>query len=498
MLDTKQQEIARLSAQRAPTLLALIDGKLADAVSGRKRPVVSPIDGRTIAEIPDCDAVDVDRAVAAARRAFQSRRWAGLSPKQRKRLVLKWVDLVASEALALAVLETRDMGMPIRMAEDLDIGFAIDALRWYGEAADKLYDELAHVEDNVTAMISRTPLGVVGAILPWNAPAMIASWKLGPALITGNSVILKPAEDASLVCMRLVELAHEAGIPDGVLQVVTGDGKVGAALAEHRDVDCITFTGSGEVGRKIMVAAANSNLKRVSLELGGKSANIVLADAPSLAAAADVSVDFMFSNQGQVCEAPTRLLVEKRIRDSFTDEIVKRAGALKLGNPLDLGSNLGPIVNDTQHAMILERIAHAEGEGVELALDGRKAAVPDAGFYVGATVAVSVDPKSRLAQEEVFGPVLSMITFDTIDEAIDIANNTRYGLGASIWSNDLDKVFYATKRLHAGNINVNGGTGPIVELPFGGFKESGFGRDRSFHAIDKYADLKNVIVRTTR
>jgi acyl-CoA reductase-like NAD-dependent aldehyde dehydrogenase len=498
MLDAKQREINRLSRLPIPTVLAAIDGKLAGAQSGRMRPVVSPIDGKTIAEIPDCDSADVDRAVAAARRAFQSRRWSGMPPKERKRLVLKWVDLIAAEALALAVLETRDMGMPIGMAENLDIAFAIDSLRWYGEAADKLYDELAHIEDNVTAMITRTPLGVVAAILPWNAPAMIASWKLGPALITGNSVILKPAEDASLVCMRLAELALIAGIPDGVVQVVTGDGKVGAALAEHRDVDCITFTGSGEVGRKIMTAAANSNLKRVSLELGGKSANIVMADAPSLAAAADVSVDFMFSNQGQVCEAPTRLLVERRIRDSFAEEIVKRAGALKVGDPLDLSSRLGPIVNDTQHAMILEKIERAEKAGVDFALDGRRADVPDAGYYMGATVAMSVDPGSELAQEEVFGPVLSIIEFDGVDEAIEIANNSRYGLGASIWSNDLDKVMYVTKRLHAGNINVNGGTGPIVELPFGGFKESGFGRDRSLHAIDKYADLKNVIIRTTR
>jgi gamma-glutamyl-gamma-aminobutyraldehyde dehydrogenase len=206
----------------------------------------------------------------------------------------------------------------------------------------------------------------------------------------------------------------------------------------------------------------------------------------------------MFSNQGQVCEAPTRLLVERRIRDSFAEEIVKRAGALKVGNPLDLSSRLGPIVNDTQHAMILEKIERAEKAGVDFALDGRRADVPDAGYYMGATVAMSVDPGSELAQEEVFGPVLSIIEFDGVDEAIEIANNSRYGLGASIWSNDLDKVMYVTKRLHAGNINVNGGTGPIVELPFGGFKESGFGRDRSLHAIDKYADLKNVIIRTTR
>jgi acyl-CoA reductase-like NAD-dependent aldehyde dehydrogenase len=496
MLDA--QQIASFTAAPPPTVQAIIDGKLTGAASGKTFDVVSPIDGAIIATLPDCDTADVDRAVAGARKAFESRCWAGLSPKQRKRIVLAWADLVAAEAPALAVLESRDMGMPIRMAENLDIGFAVDSLRWYGEAADKIYDELAHIEDNVTAMITRTPLGVVGAILPWNAPAMIASWKLGAALIAGNSVVLKPAEDASLVCLRMAELALQAGLPEGVLQVVTGDGRVGAALSEHMDVDSITFTGSGEVGRKIMAAAAHSNLKRVSLELGGKSANIVMADAPDLGFAADVSVDFMFGAQGQVCEAPTRLLVERKVRDRFLGEMIKRADALRIGNPLDLTNNLGPVVNGIQREMILGRMAKADGEGVSFVLDGRKKSLPEKGFYMAPSIAVNADPQGSLAQEEIFGPVLTVIEFDDIDEAIRIANGTRYGLGASIWSNDLDKVFYASKRLVAGNINVNGGTGPVVELPFGGFKESGFGRDRSLHAIDKYCDLKNVIIRTSR
>jgi len=324
---------------------------------------------------------------------------------------------------------------------------------------------------------------------------MIAAWKLGPALIAGNSVVLKPTEDASLVCLRLAQLGLEAGIPESVLQV-TGNHRAGAALAAH--VDCITFTGSGEVGRQIMTAAANSNLKRVSLELGGKSANIVLADAPDLGMAADVSVKFMFGNQGQVCEAPTRLLVQRGIRDNFVDEVVKRTRALKVGNPLDLQSDLGPIVNAVQRSQILARMEQAEKEGARFVLDGRGKSVPKAGFYPAPSVAVHVDPKSSLAQVEIFGPVLSVRTFDTIDEAIALANGTKYGLGASIWSNNLENVFYATKRLVAGNINVNGGIGPVVELPFGGFKQSGFGRDRSLHAIDKYSDLKNVIIRTAR
>ena len=498
MSERKQEEIARLRKLPPPTVKAIIGGALSDAASGRIRQVISPIDGVAFAEIPECDAEDVDRAVTLARKSFVDRRWRRMTPKERKRILLRWVTLIEAEAPRLAVLETRDMGMPVRMAEELDIGFAIDALRWYAEACDKLYDEMATLEHNVTALIMREPLGVIGAILPWNAPAMVGSWKIGPALITGNSVIVKPAEDASLVLLRIGELALEAGVPEGVLQVVTGDGVAGAALAAHRDVDCIAFTGSGEVGRGIMAASAASNLKRVSLELGGKSANIVMADAPDLAAAAEVSVTFMFGNQGQVCEAPTRLFVERKIRDRFLEEVTTKAKALKVGDPLDLGSDLGPVVSATQLAMINDRIVRAEREGARIVLDGRRATVPPKGFYIGPTIADNVDPASSLAQEEVFGPVLSVFTFEALDEAIEAANGTRYGLGASIWSRDIDTVMYAAKRLIAGNINVNGGAGPVVELPYGGFKESGFGRDRSFHAIEKYAETKNVIVRTAR
>ena len=493
---SRQQEIADLAGQRVPTARAIIDGRLADAASGRTRPVVSPIDGAVLADIPDCDGADVERAVSASRRAFEDRRWAGMAAKERKRLILRWAELIEAEALALAVLETRDMGMPIGMASGMEIPFSIDSLRWYGEAADKLYDEVKTIDDTVTALITRAPLGVVGAILPWNAPAMIAAWKLGPALITGNSVILKPSEDASLTVLRIGELALEAGIPGGVVQVVTGGAVAGAALSLHGDVDAITFTGSGEVGRKLLVAAAQSNMKRVHLELGGKSANIVMADAPDLAMAADVSVGFAFSNQGQVCEAPTRLLVQNRIRETFVAEVVKRAAAKRVGNPLLLDSDLGPIVNRAQYESILAKLARAEGDGAALVLDGRRTPVPD-GIYLAPTIADRVDPKSALAQEEVFGPVLSVIGFDTLDEAIAIANGTRYGLAAMLWSANIDTMMTASRRLVAGVIHINGGAGPLVELPHGGFRESGSGRDRSLHAIENYADLKTVIIRST-
>lgn len=493
--EVKESEISGLAQQPPPTVQAIIDGHLTDAASGRRRPVVSPIDGSVLADIPDCDATDIDRAVTAARRAFDDRRWVGLPPRERKRRLLRWVELIEAESLALAVLETRDMGMPIGMSSSMEVPFAIDSLRWYAEAADKLYDEVKTVDDAVTALITRAPLGVVGAILPWNAPSMIAAWKLGPALITGNSVILKPAEDASLTVLRLGELALAAGIPDGVVQVVPGDAVAGAALSMHRDVDALTFTGSGEVGRKLLIAAAQSNMKRVHLELGGKSANIVMADAPDLTMAAEVSVDCAFSNQGQVCEAPTRLLVQNSIRESFLCEVVKRAAAKRVGNPLQLSSDLGPIVNRRQYDGILDKLACAVREGAKLALDGRSTPVPE-GLYLGPSIAVGVDPRGSLAQEEIFGPVLSIMGFDTHEEAIAIANGTRYGLAAMIWSANIDTVMHMSQRLVAGVIHVNGGSGPVVDLPHGGFRESGSGRDRSLHAIDNYVDLKSVIIRS--
>lgn len=497
MANLDQPTIDALSRQPPPTTRIVVDGKLTTSLSGRVRPVLSPIDGSHLADIPDCDVADLDAAVRSARRAFSARHWQGMTPKARKQIMLRWVELIESEHLALAVLETRDQGQTVEHAWSLDIGFAIDALRWNAEAADKIYDELVSLESAVTAMIVRAPLGVVGAILPWNAPAMIAAWKLGPALVMGNSVILKPSEHASLVCLRIAELALQAGFPEGVVQVVTGDGRLGAAMAEHADIDCLTFTGSGATGRSILAASSRSNLKRVSLELGGKSANIVMADA-DLAMAAEVSVNFMFSNQGQVCEAPSRMLIQRSVFDRVLSEVVERTRALVIGNPLQLSTRLGPIVTESQRRMILGHLERAIADGARLALDGRKANVPDKGYYMGPSVAVDVSPTSSLAREEVFGPVLALFPFDTLDQAIALANDSRYGLGASLWSSDIHTIMYATRQLVAGNINVNGGTGPVVELPYGGFKESGFGRDRSLHALDKYSDLKNIIIRTAR
>lgn len=478
---------------------ALIGASFRDAAGGATMNVISPIDGKVLTTIAACSAQDVDDAVAAARQAFADRRWSGMAPKDRKLRMLRWAELIDSHRAELAVLQSRDMGMPVGLAYNADLAAAVEAIRWYAEAIDKLYGEIAPLPAHETGMISRVPLGVVGAIVPWNFPAMIAAWKLGPALAVGNSVVLKPAEDASLVLLAMARLALEAGLPEGVLNVVSGSGaQAGDALASHNDVDCLTFTGSGGVGRKILEASARSNLKRVSLECGGKSASIIMADAPDLAAAAIASTRAIFMNQGQICNAPSRLLVQRQALDEVLEHVGRTAGALRMGSPLDTTSDLGPIVNAAQLAKIHEGIESAREDGSSIMLDGRDADMPKEGFYCGPTVATGVAPSSQLGQEEVFGPVLAVMTFDTAQEAVSIANGTRYGLGAAVWSRDIDTVHAMTDRLLAGQIIVNGIGGTAIEVPFGGFKQSGFGRDRSLHALDKYTDQKSVIIRSKR
>jgi len=491
-----QDRIRVEAATPVPPALAFIDGRQLEAESGARMDTVSPIDGTLLASFPDCGVADVDRAVQAARRAFEDRRWAGLGRRERKRVLLRFADLINREQFALGVLQSRDMGMPAGLSINMDAGEAANTIRWYAEALDKLSDELLPLSDRETGLVSKVPLGVVGIIVPWNFPLMIAAWKLGPALAAGNSVILKPAEDATLAILRLATLAAEAGLPDGVFNVVTGRGETaGRAIGMHGDVDAVAFTGSGRVGAEIMRYAADSNLKRVTLECGGKTANIVLADAPDLEEAAQVSARAIFRNQGQICNAPSRLLIHASIRKEFLDRVVAIASTLTVGTPLDLGNDLGPVVSARQLASIEAALAAAEAAGIEFAIDGRRHSRPKQGFYLGPTIATGVSPASALAQQEVFGPVLAAITFDTLDEAIAIANGTRYGLGAAVWTRDIDKAAYAAERLHAGSVFVNAAGGVNVEMPFGGFKQSGFGRDRSLHAFDKFTDLKATLFR---
>jgi len=493
-----QSAILEEASRPIPPAQGWIDGRAVEAVSGRRQARTSPIDESSTGSIPDCDHVDVDRAVAAARRAYADRRWVGLGRRERKRVLLRFADLVMNARRELGVLQCRDMGMPVRMAIEADAGEAAATLRWYGEALDKVTDEMLPLTARDFGYVARVPLGVVGAILPWNFPLMIAAWKLGPALAAGNSVVVKPAEAASLAICRLGALAAEAGLPDGVLNIVTGSGMhVGEPLAMHRDVDCITFTGSGNVGRKLLECAGQSNLKRVSLECGGKTANIVLDDALNLEEVAQTAARAIFRNQGQICNAPSRLLVQRTIYPSFVEHVAEIARSLNIGSPLDLGVDMGPVVNDRQRQVVRHALAEAERAGARLIVDGRQAACPEKGFYIGPSIAVDVDSRSALAQEEVFGPVLAVMPFDTLDEAIGIANGTRYALGAAIWTRDIDKAQHAATHLVAGTVYVNACGGVMVEMPFGGFRQSGFGRDRSLHALEKYTDLKAVLVRHT-
>lgn len=408
-------------------------------------------------------------------------------------MLTRLAELIERNALELAVLGVRDNGTEIGMALKAEPGSAAGTFRYYAEALDKVYGEIAPTADTVLGLIHREPVGVVGAIVPWNFPLMIGAWKLAPALAMGNSVVLKPAESASLTLLRLAELAAEAGLPEGVLNVVTGPGAVtGAALALSMDVDVLVFTGSGTTGRRLLEYAAQSNLKRVYLELGGKSPNIVFADTPDLDHAARVSAAGIFRNAGQVCVAGSRLLVDRSIHDAFVARMAEHAAAMKVGDPLDLGSQIGAVHSETQLNAHLDFLREALDEGAELAGGGRRILRETGGWYMEPTIVTGVRPDQRLAQDEVFGPVLAVTPFDTEAEAVALANATRYGLAAGIWTGDLSRAHRMIRAVRAGVVHVNTYGGADATVPLGGVKQSGNGHDKSLHALEKYVDLKTA------
>ncbi|MEZ5676578.1 MAG: aldehyde dehydrogenase [Thalassovita sp.] len=455
--------------------------------------VHSPIDGQRLTTIGRADKSDVDRAVAAARAAFDDGRWSRMAPAGRKKVLHKIADIIERDALALTVLGVRDNGTEINMALKAEAGSAAGTFRYYAEAIDKVYGEIAPTDPSVLGLVHREAVGVVGAIVPWNFPLMIGAWKLAPALAAGNSVVLKPAETASLSLLRLAEICAEAGLPDGVLNVVTGYGhETGAALALSMDVDVLVFTGSGMTGRRLLEYSAQSNLKRVYLELGGKSPNIVFADAPDLDQAAKVSAMGIFRNSGQVCVAGSRLLVERSIHDEFVDRMAHHAKALKVGDPLDLGSQIGAVNSDRQLAGNLGFVDDAVRDGAQIALGGSRILESTGGYYMEPTIVTGVDPSHKLAQQEVFGPVLAVMPFDTEDQALRIANGTDYGLAAGVWTSNLSRAHRMIRGLQAGVVHVNTYGGPDNTVPLGGVKQSGNGHDKSMHALDKYTDLKTA------
>ena len=475
---------------------AFIGGERRPALSSRTWDKHSPIDGRLLTPVARCEGADVDAAVAAARAAFEDRRWAGLAPGKRKRVMIRFADLVLEHGAELALLETLDMGKPIKFSQSVDVASCANCLRWYGEAIDKVYDQIAPTADDSLALVTREPVGVVAAIVPWNYPLIMTAWKIAPALASGNSVILKPSEKSPLSALRLAELALQAGIPPGVFSVVPGFGnEAGSALALHMDVDCIGFTGSTRVGKQIMQMAGQSNLKRAWTELGGKSANIVCADCPDLDAAVSAAISSIYFNQGESCNAPSRLFVEASIKDAFLEKALALVPRWMPGDPLIEATVTGAIVDAAQMQTVMGYIEQGRQGGAKLLAGGEAVRAETGGFYIAPTLFDQVDSGMTIAREEIFGPVLSVLAFTDVQEAVRQANATPYGLQAAVWTRDMSKAIRTARALRAGTVHVNQYDGDDITVPFGGYKQSGNGRDKSLHAFDKYTELKTTWIR---
>ncbi|WDD92123.1 aldehyde dehydrogenase [Burkholderia sp. FERM BP-3421] len=474
---------------------AFIDGAFRDAHDGATFASVSPVDGRTLAQVARCRQADADVAVHAARRAFDAGAWRCATPRERKRVLLRWAALVREHAGDLALLETLDTGKPIGDTTAVDIPASAYCIEWFAEAIDKIGGEVAPTDPHLVGLVTREPVGVVAAIVPWNFPAMIAMWKCAPALAAGNSVVLKPSEKSPLSALRLAALAAQAGLPAGVLNVLPGFGDAGEALARHPDVDCIAFTGSTAVGRQVARCAADSNLKRAWLELGGKSPQIVLPDCADLERAARTVAHAVFYNTGQMCTAGSRLLVHRAIRDAFLARVLAIAPEYAPGDPLSPMTRMGSLIDAAQVDRVLEYIDAGRGEATLLA-GGERVRTASGGLYIEPTVFDCPRADARIVREEIFGPVLAVTAFDDLDEAVTLANDTCYGLAASVWTADLATAHETARRLRAGTVWVNGyEETDDMNFPFGGFKESGNGRDNSLHALEKYTELKSTIIR---
>lgn len=476
---------------------AFINGEFTDAENKAVFDNLNPSTGEVLNQIAFCSAADVDHAVAVARATFKQGSWSKLAPRERKKILLQFADLIDANAAELALLDSIDAGKPLWDCENLDLPDVANNIRWYAEAADKLFGKISPTGDSNLGLIVREAVGVVGMVLPWNFPAGTLSWKISPALAAGNSIVVKPAELASLSALRIAELAHQAGIPAGVFNVVPGLGHVtGKALGLHPDVDMLTFTGSTEIGRQFLRYAADSNLKKVVLECGGKSPQIVMNDmAEQLDNIAENLANAAFWNMGQNCTCGSRILVQSGIKDAFTQALIKAAEVWKVGEPTDRSSKLGPLIEASALKRVLGAIEKAKQDGAHVVHGGHQALKESGGWFVEATIIEGVTPDMSLARDEIFGPVVAMMSFDTEEEAINLANDSAYGLAATLFTNDLNVAIRMARQIQAGTVAVNGyGEGDIT-TPFGGFKTSGFGGyDKGTEALDQYTQLKTIWV----
>ncbi|MAS03852.1 MAG: aldehyde dehydrogenase [Ahrensia sp.] len=495
-MSIDQTQIDALRDRNIPAMRNFIGGTWQTSTGGGELPVISPITGQQIASLTDSSTADVEAATLAARRSFDGGAWSLMPPVRRKMVLHRLAALIEENALELAVLGVRDNGTEIGMAYMAEPMNAAATFRFYAEAVDKVNGDITPTAPEVLSLVHREPAGVVGAIVPWNFPMMIGAWKVAPALAAGNSVILKPSEGASLTLLRLAELAAEAGVPDGVFNVVTGQGAtVGQAIALSNDVDVLTFTGSGAVGRHLLRYSADSNFKPVHLELGGKSPNIVFEDCGDIASVAQQSARAIFANSGQVCVAASRLLVQSSIYDAFVDAVSAAARSTVLGDPLDLGTQAGAIGTEQQLRKTTDMVARARAAGDEVVAGGEVRG--NQGFYFEPTVIAAHTNHSPVVREEVFGPVLSVQRFETEDEAVALANDTPYGLASGVWSRDIGRAHRMVRRLKAGVVHVNCYGGADITAPLVGHKQSGNGFDRSLDAISKYQKRKTAWIKIT-
>lgn len=479
-------------AKIAPGKL-FINGEWRDAEGGRTFDTINPATGDALTQVAEASAADVDAAVAAARKEFDdpAHPWRQMSASERGRVLWRVADLLEQNIEEFAELETLDNGKPIFESRYVDMPMVADVFRYYAGWATKIHGETVNTFQNALTYTVREPLGVVGAFVAWNFPLLLASWKLGPALACGNTVVLKPAEQTPLTALRFAELTKQAGLPDGVLNVVTGGPETGKALVQHPGVDKIAFTGSTAVGKVIMRNAADS-LKRVTLELGGKSPNIVFADS-DVDAAVKGAINGIFYGKGEVCCAGSRLFVEKKLWNEFMDKLVQRAKKMQPGDPLDPKTRLGAIVSEEQMNTVLGYIDTGKKQGAEVLAGGHRTQVGNSnGYFVEATVFGGVRNDMAIAQEEIFGPVLATLAFDDLDEVAQLANSVSYGLAAAVWTRDIRKAHELSRRLRAGTVWINTYGLLDAALPFGGYKQSGFGRELGMHAIEHYTELKTI------